>query len=184
MKDFLLSKMFDRIIMYIKTVKDEPYLIKNSLYLLDKLEVIPACKQQADELEAYLEELKIFKQKDMESVIKRTLDMLSRKKSQLPDRPVLDDKKKDKGGAKQTTGQPSQPSQPTQPPQQPTQQQPTASKSPNPNPSKSPSNGQPPPTYQNNEKPDKYSQKPLPSNKEAPKDTLKDKTQPKDVEKG
>lgn len=118
MKDFLLSKMFDRIIMYIKTVKDEPYLIKNSLYLLDKLEVIPACKQQAEELEAYLDELKKnFTQKDMESVIKRTYDVLVKKKNQLPDRPVLDDKKKDKGVAKPNTSVPSQPTQPSQPSQ-------------------------------------------------------------------
>jgi hypothetical protein len=47
MKDYLL-RLFERISNCIKNVKEEPYIIKNALYLLDKLEVIPAYRQQAE----------------------------------------------------------------------------------------------------------------------------------------
>lgn len=104
MKDYLLNKMFDRIALYIKAVKDEPYVIKNALYLLDKLEIIPAFKQQAEELEVYMKDLKerFYALKDMKPIIDRIIGILNRKKTTLPERPIVDDKKRPAGGATQT----------------------------------------------------------------------------------
>jgi hypothetical protein len=86
MKDYLLNKMFDRIVLYIKSVKEEPYLIKNALYLLDKLEIIPAFKQQAEELEVYMKDIKdrFYSLKDMKPIIDRLISVLTRKKTSLP----------------------------------------------------------------------------------------------------
>lgn len=57
MKLFLMQ-FFERIGNSIKGQRDEPFNIKNGLYLLDKLDVIPAYRQQAEEFEFYLKEMK------------------------------------------------------------------------------------------------------------------------------
>lgn len=90
MKDYLLNKMFDRVVIYIRSVKKEPYLIKNALYLLDKLDIIPAFKQQVEDLEAYMKDLKerFYSLKDMKSIIDRITGSLAKKKSLLPERPI------------------------------------------------------------------------------------------------
>lgn len=57
LRDYLL-KLFERVGNIIKSIKEEPYIIKNCLYLLEKVDSIPGYKQQADDLTQHLTELK------------------------------------------------------------------------------------------------------------------------------
>jgi hypothetical protein len=86
--------MFERVGNIFKSIKEEPYIIKNCLYLLEKVDSIPGYKQQADELMAYMNELKeLYTQVDMRTILDRQIAMLATKKNDLPDRP--EDKKAD-----------------------------------------------------------------------------------------
>jgi hypothetical protein len=47
LKEYLL-KLYERVGNMIKSIKDEPYIIKNCLYMLEKVDSIPSYKQQAE----------------------------------------------------------------------------------------------------------------------------------------
>lgn len=51
-------KLYVRFGNIVKSIKDEPYNIKNCLYLLEKVDIIPAYKKQAEDLENHLRMLK------------------------------------------------------------------------------------------------------------------------------
>lgn len=57
LRDYLV-RLFERVGNIVKSIKEEPYIIKNCLYLLEKVESIPGYKQQADELIEHMNELK------------------------------------------------------------------------------------------------------------------------------
>jgi hypothetical protein len=57
LKDYLII-LFERVGNTIRGVKEEPYLIKNCLYILEKVDSIPSYKEQADELAQHMNELK------------------------------------------------------------------------------------------------------------------------------
>lgn len=47
LKDYLL-KLFERVGNLVRSIKEEPYIIKSCLYLLEKVEAIPGYRQQAE----------------------------------------------------------------------------------------------------------------------------------------
>jgi len=53
LRDYLL-RPFERVGNIIMSIKEEPYIIKNCLYLLEKVDSIPGYKQQADDLMRHL----------------------------------------------------------------------------------------------------------------------------------
>lgn len=53
LKKYLLT-LYERVGNLIKSIKDEPYNIKNCLYLLEKVDSIPGYKQQAEDLEIHM----------------------------------------------------------------------------------------------------------------------------------
>ena len=93
-KDYLL-KLFERVGNMIKSIKDEPYSIKNCLYFLSKVEVFPGYRQQADELEEHIKELiKLHPTVDMETILNRQLTNINAKKYTLAEK--TDEKEKGK----------------------------------------------------------------------------------------
>jgi hypothetical protein len=80
--------LFERVGNTIRGVKEEPYLIKNCLYILEKVDSIPSFKEQADELAQHMNELKeLFPTVDMRTSLDRQIAILTAKKNDLPDRP-------------------------------------------------------------------------------------------------
>lgn len=67
-----------------KSIKDEPYNIKNCLYLLEKVDIIPAYKKQAEELENYLKQLKEKYAQSLQTIIEMQLSIIGQKKKTLP----------------------------------------------------------------------------------------------------
>lgn len=70
-------------------VKEEPYLIKNCLYILEKVDSIPSYIEQADELIQHMNELKDLYSNavDMRTSLDRQIAILGSKKAVLPARP-------------------------------------------------------------------------------------------------
>lgn len=81
-KQFL--KLFMRFLNIVKSIKDEPYSIKNCLYLLEKVDLIPAYKKQAEDLENYLKQLKDKYPTILITIIEVQLSILGQKKKTLP----------------------------------------------------------------------------------------------------
>lgn len=79
----------------LRGVKEESYLIKNCLYILEKVDSIPSYKEQADELAQHMNELKeLYPTVDMRTSLDRQIAILTAKKNELPDRPErIEDKK-------------------------------------------------------------------------------------------
>ena len=88
LKDYLV-KLFERVGHIIRSIKEEPYIIKNCLYLLEKVDSIPSYKEQADELVAHMTELRDnFKEVvDMRTIFNRQIDIIANKKNDLPPKP-------------------------------------------------------------------------------------------------
>ena len=57
--------------------------------MLDKLDIIPAYRQQAEEIEGYLKEMKgkFEDQNHMKTILDRMLNMISKNKDELPEKP-------------------------------------------------------------------------------------------------
>lgn len=77
-------KLYVRFGNIVKSIKDEPYNIKNCLYLLEKVDIIPAYKKQAEELENYLKQLKEKYAQSLQTIIEMQLSIIGQKKKTLP----------------------------------------------------------------------------------------------------
>lgn len=89
LKDYIL-KVFDKVSKLVISIKEEPYIIKNCLYLLTEVETIPAYIEQCEELEEHITKLKAqFTTQDMQTILDRQLTILGSKKKNesLPPRP-------------------------------------------------------------------------------------------------
>ena len=88
LKDYLLI-LFERVGHIIRSIKEEPYIIKNCLYLLEKIDSIPTYKQQADELISHMTDLKeeFTSAVDMRTILDRQIAIIASKKNDLPVKP-------------------------------------------------------------------------------------------------
>jgi hypothetical protein len=104
LRDYLI-KLFERVGNVVKSIKEEPYIIKNCLYLLEKVESIPGYKQQAEELMQHMNELKeMYTAVDMRTILDRQVAILTNKRNDLPEKPE-ENKKDDKKPLLKGTGE-------------------------------------------------------------------------------
>lgn len=68
------------------------------MYLLDKIDVIPAFRQQAEDFEDYLKKMrgKFEDQKSMKTILDRMISMVSNNKEDLPEKQG-DERKREPG---------------------------------------------------------------------------------------